>query len=646
MRLSRPFTLTALVTAIFCGLLVTDALPWLRGDVPWIPLLGRWRWPYGHPRWPWLVGSALGVALYVGGAWRLLVRSAHTRRVSFPLPLLLWTFVGAALLPLLLLTLEGRPIFLLFTRSASVVTSGYHYAAAVSPDLGDTLRHWPEFIAAIRQKTHAEPPGGVMLSPPGLLALYEGVEQLLKAAPPIAGQMGSIVRPLQCQNLDMMTWSDAVMASAWLQMYMPLWAALAVAPLYRLGALLFDRQRARLAVTLWALVPGLTIFTPRFNVFFALIALVMLLGLWRGLLRERPPWIAGSGFVLSVGLLFNLSLMPLGLLAGLTILGYRLLTGPPELRLALRDLALFGIGCASAWAIYWVLSGVSPLAIANKTLGTHYKLYRPYLPWLLLHPYDMAIFTGIPVMILALGRIAQLRRLRRKGTAILPADVFAGAAALTLALVTLSGTARGETGRVWLFFAPVWLLLAADRLALLNSRERLGFLGLQALCLLSMAAVLRANFTALTEPPRPAAVAQGATFSVNARFARGEDRATLVGLSVDTTPTTVTLHLHWRADTRINRPYVLALVSVPPDGSPPASLTWNPQGWNYPPSCWTPGREFVDTVTVRLGDRPIPGDWLFSLSILDAFSREPMQVTLPDGTVSAQVGIGPVHVED
>jgi hypothetical protein len=91
MRRSRLFALTALVTVLFCALLATDALPWLRGDVPWIPLLGRWRWPYGHPRWPWLIPAALGVTLYVAGAWHFLARERTARR-----SLLLWTFGGAA----------------------------------------------------------------------------------------------------------------------------------------------------------------------------------------------------------------------------------------------------------------------------------------------------------------------------------------------------------------------------------------------------------------------------------------------------------------------------------------------------------------------------------------------------------------------
>ena len=699
MKSPRAIPLIWFVTLVFCVLLVTDALPWLRGDVLWIPLLGRWRWPYGHPRWAWLVPCALALTLYVGGALALLTRRVTLR---YPVRLVLWTFVGAALLWTLLLTLEGSPIFLLFTRAVSPVTGGYQYAAALVTDLDATLRHWSPFVDEYLAIVQLDPPGGVALSPPGVLAVYEANGTLLDAVPPLADHAAALIRPQQCQNLAMMAWTNADLGSAWFQMWMPLWAALGIAPLYRLGTLVFDQTRARLAVAVWPLVPGLAIFMPRFNVFFPLITLIVLVSLWRGLLRDRPRWIAVSGFALSVGLLLNLSLVPLGLLAGLTIMGWHVLpinrqarafwfTSPPgplstrgegesdvrevpspywergfrgevntrrnQNRILLilrpylsalgkkgvaRDLVLFGAGCASSWLIYALLAGLS-FGDLLSGFDRHADLYRPYLPWLLLHPYDMFIFVGLPVAAFALWRMIRLHRARR--SSITPGDLFTGTAALTLVILVLSGTARGETGRVWLYFAPVWILLAVDVLADFGPRQWAGFLVLQAVCLLSMAGFWRANFTGLTEPPQPAKAASTPVFPAHARFTRGDDAIMLVGLDLDAAPTGITLRLHWRADARVTRPYVLNLLSIPPDGSPPDSLTWNPEGWNYPPACWTPGRAFIDTVPLSLGDTLTPGNWLFSLSIIDAFTGESMTVTLPSGEVSTQFGIGPVLVE-
>src|SRR5207244_4244930 len=85
----------------------------------------------------------------------------------------------------------------------------------------------------------------------------------------------------------------------------------------------------------------------------------------------------------------------------------------------------------------------------------HLELERPYLPWVFLHLYDLALFIGFPLVTLAVAAtVKSLRTLRSL-------DPLAGALALTLILLALSGTARGETGRVWLFFVPYILILAA-----------------------------------------------------------------------------------------------------------------------------------------------------------------------------------------
>ncbi|MCD4686259.1 MAG: hypothetical protein K8S97_10020, partial [Anaerolineae bacterium] len=144
-----------------------------------------------------------------------------------------------------------------------------------------------------------------------------------------------------------------------------------------------------------------------------------------------------------------------------------------------------------------------------------------------------------------------------------------------------------------------------------------------------------------TPPPQPPRATQAPTFPTYVTFEHGDDAVTLVGLSIEATAEQVTLQLHWRADRQITRPYVLSLISVAPDGAVHDNVAWNPLNWEYPPTCWAPGREFVDTVRVALGDAP-GGEWLFSLAIHDAFSDDVMQVAGTDG--GTQYGIGPVTV--
>ncbi len=157
-----------------------------------------------------------------------------------------------------------------------------------------------------------------------------------------------------------------------------------------------------------------------------------------------------------------------------------------------------------------------------------------------------------------------------------------------------------------------------------------------------MAAVLRVQFTALTVPPDPPA-ADPPMYAIDAQFASGADRFTLTGLSVDQNADHVTLLLHWRAEGFVAHPYVFSLVTTPPDHKDRPSLNWAPAHWEYPTTCWTPNREFVDAVSVPITDpsgaAPIRGDWLFSLSASDALTHDPIAA---DG--QPQVGIGPVHV--
>ncbi len=632
MKQSRLILALWLLSAVFCVGLVTNLVPALRGEVPWLPGSSGWVWPYGSPRWLWLAPCLGGLAVYSLGALHLLRQAEN--RPGFPTRLILWAFAGSALFPFLLAALEQSPLYLFFTRSASTVTGGYQFAANMFTDLNVALRDWPGLVERFRKETLIY--GGVGVDPPGLVALYRGVQEALRLAPPLADSLDALLRPLQCQNLRMMNWSEPGMASAWFQMFMPLWVGLGVAPLYRLGAAIFDRCTARWAVALWPLVPGLVLFMPRFNTFYALLALVMLAVLWRGLESRRLAWILLAGFVLSVGTFLNLSLVPLGLLAGLTILGHWRWAGGSlrQPSSVLRALAVFGAGVASVWLIYGALSGVTVFDILRLSLDIHLQIHdRPYLPWLVMHTYDMFLFVGLPVSGLAIWRVFQIRR------SVSRTDLFAGAIALTMVILVLSGTARGETGRVWLFLAPAWLLLAAHSLGRLRQSERAGALVAQALCLICMAAVLRVHFTALTIPANVPAAPNLPDINVNAQFQRDEDRLTLIGLDTEHSAPDLTLRLYWRADGFVSRPYVLSMIPVRPDQSLLPSLNWNPLNWDYPPSCWAPGQVFVDTVVVPLGDKAMPGDWLFSLSITDVFTREPMLVNGQN-----QIGIGPVNV--
>src|SRR5258708_6016841 len=214
-------------------------------------------------------------------------------------------------------------------------------------------------------------------------------------------------------------------------------------------------------------------FAPVWNTLYPLLALGAFLALRAALCRlesttpcQVKPFAYPvlSGIFLSFATFFNVSIIPfIGFLGFYTLIiliqRWRVKLQPLRQIVidALRIGLLFGIGLLSVWIVYYVASGVTPMAVFGTALGLHLGFERPYLPWVYLHLYDLALFAGLPVVILAVAAIWKNLRLRSLASL----DPMGISLILTLIILAISGTARGETGRVWLFFVPFILILAA-----------------------------------------------------------------------------------------------------------------------------------------------------------------------------------------
>jgi hypothetical protein len=105
------------------------------------------------------------------------------------------------------------------------------------------------------------------------------------------------------------------------------------------------------------------------------------------------------------------------------------------------------------------------------------------------------------------------------------------------------------------------------------------------------------------------------------------------------------LDLRWRAVRQADEPFYFAVIPVGPDGTPyQESMVFQPFETVYPVTCWQPGQEVIDRVTIPLEGDPPVGEWWVSLSTHGYFDFEPLPVTLPDGSIDMQVGIGPFEM--
>jgi hypothetical protein len=104
---------------------------------------------------------------------------------------------------------------------------------------------------------------------------------------------------------------------------------------------------------------------------------------------------------------------------------------------------------------------------------------RSYTTWIFYNIYDFFVFAGIPIAIVFLTQIRKLNK----------SDILFTSFLITLIVVDLSGSTRGEAGRIWAPFLPFFVLPAV---AFLTKKVRfstnlfIGFLLIQAMQILVM----------------------------------------------------------------------------------------------------------------------------------------------------------------
>lgn len=642
MKSLRIFSLAVfLLTALFSTLLFFDLWPFLRGDF-------GWRWPHepatGQTLLILLSGAAL-LAVYLAGVWFL------RRRPTWLY--LTWVVLGTAVIAVHFLWLYGHPFDILYRRTVSTLVTGGYMTSAEQLDTLDDIRAWPEMMAsgALGDHTH------VSISPPGWPALYFATTQLLAQFPALSEAASLWLRPWLCDYAFVMAHTPAEITSAWLGILSPLWGALTAVPLYLLGRDLRDEQLGRGAAAGWVLVPALMLFMGTMNTPYPFMALLVLWFLVKGLLVDSGPWVVGGWLVLAglgtaVCLAFNFALAPLLLWAGWLTLAFWWFHPHREERAHwTRPFligAVYGVGLLTGFGLYWLITGHHLLGLLPMAMDTHLTLDRPYLPWVWLHTWDVVLFGGLPIFLYFLYGAW---RLPDRAT-----RAFALALLLTLVTMVLSGTARGETGRVWMFFMPGILLVATAVVVNKNSsrREVALLLGAQALWFVTMVGTIRAvgieipppvAYTAVVAPPLDTPATP-----VNALFG-DEMRLQSYQATYNPVQNELALALQWQPEQQMTEGYFFSAVVVDSNGTAVHTATWSPLNYQYPTTCWyhTPlaeGETVQDRIEIEL---PVANAatplWLsFSAFSVDENNQPAyLPVTLPTGEVDPQqVGLGPV----
>ena len=609
----------------------------------WSALRGGygWRWPYVQPelsRLPRLLPALLTLVIYGLG-----LRGLWQRPGWLFLP---WCFLGAFALPIALLYWWGHPLEQLFARTLSGMTTGGFAVATHIQNPAQTLAQWPALMPGWEAVS-----SHMAVSPPAWPLLYYYLMHWLEGVPALSWAAGMAVRPFLCHDVPVMELSNAQLAASWLGIAAPLWVALTVFPLYGLTRQVAGAGAARWAAAWWPIIPSLAMFLGSLNSPYPLLATGLMWLLWAGLVEPRPAraaiWLILAGGFTAVTLFVSFAFVPFLLLAGLLAwIVQEKRAGETWAQMAKRPFLsglFFGLGLLLILAAYTLWTGHTILDIWQSTTLYHFALERPYWPWLWLHAWDFIIFFGPTAFALFL-----LTLFSRPAA---PASRLALALSLMLLIVLVSGTARGETGRIWSIFMPVALVGTAVALTHLSRRYQIAFSLSQAAWLVTLYAILITIGSGYTSPPAYGSVAfppgPNPPIAVSADF--GDDlRLQAFSAQYDAATGHLLLDLHWEARQQMMIPYFFSAIAVSPDGQALAAVDWQPFDYQFPTTCWhSIPPPLIDRVRLPIGDQPASGAWWVSLA---AFQLGPEQqplrlpVTWADGSPGDQIGLGPIPV--
>jgi hypothetical protein len=444
-RLGTEWRVALIVSVLAVAAVLLDLTPLLRGPAPYPP---EWRWDLRagptSGRWPAVLATvsalvALAGLTSTGGRRRPAIVVAAAVAVG-------WMFQ----LSLVGLEAAGAPRTLMERALSRTATSYLTVAESdAARDPASFLDRHADLLPEMRKAAkHAA------THPPGPVLFYRGLIGAFEAAPPAASAL------LAAAGIDLDTGRRsapvraAALAGPLLIMLMGAAAAWPVAALGRAGGL--DAPRAARLAVLWPLLPGPALMAPHFDQMLALpVTAAAALLASASSSAGRPLIVRALAAGLCAGIAMQVSY---GAAAFLAIAGAAALAlaGRAASRAAVPAVAWAAGACALV-ILLPVAWGHEPIAAARTALAIHREAYtqpRSYATWLLFNPVDLAVFAGLPVVVVGLVRLARPPRPRA------PFDLMRVALAAGLALLLLSGTVRGEIGRIAIPLMPALLVAA------------------------------------------------------------------------------------------------------------------------------------------------------------------------------------------
>jgi hypothetical protein len=566
-----------------------------------------------------IVASVIG---YCIAAWAALrhIGETITRRQK-------WALFGLAVLGGLLLQIaittatEPDPFAGLARRTYSWATGGYWTVGAQVADVRDFIGQYAERapLYPVHQARH----------PPGLSLIFTLGTQLFELVPGLATPVAAWLRPHSCLGLVNVNVPNPIMASGLFGALVEIvLAMLPILPLFALVRWLAGDRAAVWAVVLYPLMPGFGMWVSQFDRGVALATATILYFCERLIAERRLRFALFAGLALSVATFATFGAVPIALMAAVYSL-VRLIetrrlwpTGGHGASLQMNILfaakaTLFAaLGTASVWAIAYVWAGLDPIALYHVVFDSHLGIEFPFWPFVFWHPWDMLTMIGLPIAMIAI--FAAWRK----------APALSAAFVVTLLALSLAHVARGETGRVWMYFGPVAVAAAAIVLADVTRRAQVAIVGLLALQLVVQGSLLRVlvDYGIVPESLPSATIPADAT-PVDARFGASGQIALLAYSLDELSPGEEgSITLFWQRMSE--QPIEIAFkgfVHVATDESDQARIAQHdemPMRSQFPTTCWQQNQIVAEVMPLPVSAEVQAGEYPVFVGLYDPLTNQ------------------------
>ena len=443
---TRLFLVISIISFLYFLAIGTDIIPYIRGPAQYPP---DWRWEY------YFVNTLSRIwfpLLVMGSIFFLFTKITNFNKNNNENTLIYILILLNFLLQIALLYYSRSGMLVLFHRIINPDLNGYFTAALSIDSLSGFLQNFNKNVLSLSMHAQGHPPGAILFFwfINKIAYFFPSADFIFKIFPPHHPDVRSLWNMLlPYQKLG------AIIAG----FFIPFLSSITLIPLYYVTKYIYGKEAGINSIFLYSFIPSILLFIPINDVFLPLFSTISLVLFLKGINENNGILIFLGGLILSFGIFFSLSLLPLIFMFFILFILFfyqkKSLFNFIFISLGVK----FLVGFLALPLLLFVFFKFNFIEV-GITIISGQASSRAYSTWIFYNLYDFFIFSGIPVLIifLIITKNVLINVINKRWRKI---DNLFLAFTFMLFLLNFSGFIRAETARIWIPFVPFLVVIVA-----------------------------------------------------------------------------------------------------------------------------------------------------------------------------------------